>query len=131
MQRLAVLPDNEEDAMSMFSMSWMFIPLTLLGLALPLYFVVKLMRGSAERNRLLTQGAPAMATIMQIWETGTRINDRPMVGFALQVQPPQGQPWQAQCQMVVSPLQIPSIQPGTQVHVKYDPADPSKVAIVM
>lgn len=115
----------------MFSMTWMFIPLTLLGLALPLYFVVKLMRGSAERKRLLTTGVPAIATIMQIWETGTRINDRPMVGFALQVQPQGGQPFQAQCQMVVSPLQIPSIQPGTQVQVKYDPANPSKVAIVM
>jgi hypothetical protein len=112
-------------------MPWYYLPVMVLGIALPLYFVVKLLRGSAERNRILSTGLPAQATISRIWETGTRVNDRPLVGFELQVWPPGGAPYVAQCSMIVSPLAIPRIQPGATVAVKIDRADASKVAIVL
>jgi hypothetical protein len=118
--------------MSIFQfMPWYFIPVTLLGLAIPLVMVVRLIKGSAERSRILSRGVPAQATILRIWETGVRINDQPQVGFELQVQTPQGHTWVAQSVMTVSTLLIPRIQPGAVVPVKYDPADASKVAVVL
>jgi hypothetical protein len=117
--------------MSFGLLNFIWIPITIIGIALPLFLVVRLMKGSAERKRILSTGTPAQATIVRIWETGTRINNQPMVGFQLQVHPQAGQPYMAQTQMVISALQIPSIQPGTVVHCKYDAADPSKVALML
>lgn len=116
--------------MSVFSfMPWYFIPIMVIGFALPLFFVVRLLKGSAERSRILSKGVPAQATIMRIWETGMRVNHQPQVGFELQVHPPNAQPYVTQTTMVVSALAIPRIQPGTVVPCKFDPSDPSKVAL--
>lgn len=116
--------------MSVFSfMPWYFFPMMLAGIVLPLLFLVKFLRGSAERKRILAHGVPAQATITRIWETGVRINNQPQVGFDLQVQQPGAAPYAAQTQMVVSALAIPRIQPGAVVRAKVDPADPSKVAL--
>jgi hypothetical protein len=64
------------------------------------------------------------------WDTGMRINDNPQVGMKLQVQPPNGAPFQADVTKVVSIIQLAQFQPGAQLNVKYDPANPSHVAIV-
>jgi hypothetical protein len=117
--------------MSFGLLHYIWIPITIIGIALPLLLVVRLMKGSAERKRILATGTQAQATIVRIWETGTRINNQPLVGFELQVQPYGAPPYTAQTQMVISALQIPSIQPGTVVHCKYDTADPSKVALML
>jgi hypothetical protein len=116
----------------MSAMSWMpwyTIPVLVLSLAVPAIFIVKLLRGSAERSRILRQGIPAQATILQIWETGVRVNDSPQVGFRVSVLPPSGVPYETQTVMVVSQLMIPRIQPGSVVRAKLDPANPNNVAL--
>lgn len=117
--------------MSVFTfMPWYFVPMMLLGFVVPAFVLVRWLKGSAERGRILARGIPAQATIMRIWETGMRINDQPQVGFQLHVYPPQGlAPYVAETTMVVSQLMIPRIQPGATVAIKLDPADPRKVAI--
>ncbi len=119
--------------MSVFSfMPWYVLPMVVLGFVVPIFVLVRWMRGSAERNRILAGGIPAQATIMRIWETGMRINDAPQVGFQLHVHPQLPmQPYVTESTMVVSQLMIPRIQPGAVVPVKLDPADPRKVAIVL
>lgn len=84
-------------------------------------------------QKLQANGLEAEAKILKIWQTGTEINNNPVVGMLLEVRPP-GQPtFQAQTERLISLLNIPSIQPGAVVHVKYDPdsrevalADPDK-----
>jgi metallo-beta-lactamase class B len=82
-------------------------------------------------NRVVRErGVPAEARVLEIWDTGVRLNDHPVVGFRLEVEAAGRSPWQAETRAVVSILAIPRIQPGSVLAVKYDPADPSRVAIV-
>ena len=112
-------------------MPWYTLPMMVLGLVIPAVFVIRLLAGSAQRNRILAQGIPAQARVAKIWETGVRVNDSPQVGFELHVYPQGGQPYVAQTQMIVSQLQIPRIQPGATVVEKIDPTDAAKVAILL
>ena len=82
------------------------------------------------KQRVLQTGVAATATIVRVWDTGTRINDNPQVGMHLQVQPSTGAPFQAEIKETVSIVQMPMFQPGAQLEVKYDPAQPNNVAIV-
>ena len=82
------------------------------------------------KQRVLQTGVAATATIVRVWDTGTRINDNPRVGMLLQVQPTTGAPFQAEIKETVSIVQMPMFQPGAQLEVKYDPAQPTSVAIV-
>jgi|SRR5688572_22420159 len=82
------------------------------------------------KQRVLQTGVAATATIVRVWDTGTRINDNPRVGMLLQVQPATGAPFQAEIKETVSIVQMPMFQPGAQLEVKHDPAQPTSVAIV-
>jgi len=82
------------------------------------------------KQRVLQTGVAATATIVRVWDTGTRINDNPRVGMLLQVQPTAGAPFQAEIKETVSVVQMAMFQPGARLEVKYDPAQPTSVAIV-
>jgi len=81
----------------------------------------------AEDIRL--HGLPATATVLKIWETGTRINNNPVVGFLLEVHAEGLQPYTAETKALISILMIPQIQPGANLKVKYDPENPNRVAL--
>ena len=59
------------------------------------------------------------------------VNHKPQVRIGLQVNPPNGAPYQTEATMVISYLMIPQVQPGLTVPVKIDPKDPANVAIAM
>lgn len=107
------------------------IPIVLLSVAVPLFFVWKVFKGRGETAKLLQTGTPAMATILSIWETGLRINNQPEIGFQLRVQPQGGQPFDTQAKAIISMLQIAQIQPGAQVQVRYNPQNPAECAVVI
>ncbi len=97
-----------------------------------LWFTLRpLLQNMQQRNRILQSGIMATATILQLSETGMMVNYQPQVRFQLQVNPPNGAPYQVETTMVVSQLQIPRIQPGMVVPVKIDPNDPMKVALAI
>ena len=70
-------------------------------------------------------------TVLEIWETGTRVNDNPVVGFLLEVRAEGREPWQAETRALVSILAIPRIQPGEVLQLEYDPDDPTRIALVL
>ena len=83
------------------------------------------------RNRSVrSEGLPAQAKILKIWDTGTTINENPLVGMLLEVHPPGGAIFQAETEQTISRLQIPMIQPGMELEVKYAPHTQA-VALVM
>lgn len=85
--------------------------------------------GGARNHAILEKGLPAQAVILKISDTGTTINKDPLVRLLLEVRPP-GQPaFQAETERLISRLQIPLVQPGAMVSVKYDP-DSHEVALV-
>ena len=48
--------------MSVFTwMPWYFVPMMVLGLAIPIVVLTRLLRGSAERSRILSRGLPGQA----------------------------------------------------------------------
>jgi hypothetical protein len=62
-------------------------------------------------------------------DTGTTINNDPVVEFILEVTPPDGKPYEAHAKGLVSRLDIPAVQPGRIFPVKYDPQNPMRVAL--
>jgi hypothetical protein len=85
--------------------------------------------GEDVNRAVRASGLPATATVVAIWDTGTRVNDDPVVGFRLAVEAPGRDGWEAATRALVSILAIPRIQPGAVLAVRYDPADPQRVAI--
>ena len=85
--------------------------------------------GRGEACDILATGKPATATIVGISDTGVTINQNPVVAFDLEVQPDNAAPFRAHTKALVSRLDVPQIQPGRKVPVKFDPKQPSRVAI--
>ena len=81
-------------------------------------------------GNLHTTGEPASATVLKYWDTGTTVNDNPMVGFALRVQRANQPLYEAQTKSIISRLSIGKLQEGAIVSVRVDPKDPQKVVIV-
>jgi hypothetical protein len=74
-------------------------------------------------------GLPATATVLQIWETGARVNHNPVVGFLLEVHAEGLESYRAETKALISILLIPQIQPGAVLDVMYDPRNPQRVAL--
>jgi hypothetical protein len=107
---------------------------TALSLALPFGILYFLFQASAKQaaleKELLATGASAPATIAAVGQTGMYINNQPQVQLVLEVIPPDGAQFTAKINRVVSLLQIPQIQPGRVVEVRYDKANPSRIMVV-
>ena len=85
--------------------------------------------GESVNEPIRETGFAASARVLEIWETGVRVNDNPVVGFRLEVMLEDGSAYEAVTKNVVSILHIPQIQPGAVLPVKVDPEDPSRVAL--
>ena len=85
--------------------------------------------GGIENSKILENGQPATARILSLADTGTTINNDPMIHFKLEVHSPDGTVFNAETERLVSRLQIPQIQPGTEINVKFDP-NTKEVAVV-
>lgn len=84
---------------------------------------------SALRNRsILADGVPASAKILEISDTGTTINNNPVVRLLLEVQPDDRMPFQSETERLISRLEVAQYQPGQVVQVKFDP-DSQEVAL--
>jgi hypothetical protein len=101
----------------------------LAALLVPACALVNRVSGVTEARELQKTGEQAQAKILSIWDTGMTVNDDPVVGFLLEVYP-EGRPaFQAKTKLRISRLDIPRIQPGTIVPVRFDPNDPRRVAL--
>ena len=97
--------------------------------AVVLFVVFRLIRSMQPNRSILQNGIPAQATIRQVWQTGTFINENPQVGMQLEVRPPGGAPYVTQVNAVIPLINIPQFQPGTVVPVKISPVDATKVEL--
>ena len=85
--------------------------------------------GENQAREIRSIGESAQAKVLRIWDTGITVNENPVVGFLLEVYPV-GQPaYQAETKGIISRLDIPQIQPGAMLPVKFDPANPRRVAL--
>ena len=85
--------------------------------------------GEDVNNPVRENGVPASAEVLEIWDTGVRLNDNPVVGFRLLVTLEDGTSYQAETKNVVSVVHIPQVQPGAVLPVKIDPENRQLVAL--
>jgi hypothetical protein len=91
--------------------------------------MVDRLSGESENREIRKVGVPAEALVVRIWETGMTVNDDPVVGFDLEVHAEGKEPYLAQATARIPIIFIPQVQPGHRLAVKYDPADPKRVAL--
>lgn len=91
-----------------------------------------LSKASAEHSQLMASGTPGSARVLTVQGTGTLVNHSPQVVLGLEVHPSNGAPsFMARCTSIVSQIQIPQVQPGCMVPVRFDPMNPQRVALAM
>ena len=92
------------------------------------FFIASMIAAGISNQRIIANGQDAEAKILAINDTGSRINDNPVVEFSLQIQPENYPVFVATARLTVSVIHLPSYQPGKFVRVKYLPGT-NKVAI--
>lgn len=113
---------------SIFTSPWMYA-LGALFAGTFVFLIASMIVGGLSNQWTLASGQEAEAKILAIAETGTRINDNPVIDFSLQIQPANYPAFVAQARQTVSIIHLPSYQPGKIVNVKFIPGT-DKVAIV-
>jgi hypothetical protein len=103
----------------------------LFGIFAPLFFVIRLIIDWYRNKWLMINGEPAQAKILKIWETGATVNDKPQIGMLLEVYAENRPVFRGEAKKVVSLLSIAHIQVGSSVEVKFDPRNPSRIAVVL
>lgn len=79
---------------------------------------------------LRAHGAAARAEILAVWETGWSVNDEPVIGLRVRVEPSDRPPFEAViAKALVDRVHVPQFQPGAIVPVVFDAADPAKVGL--
>lgn len=73
-------------------------------------------------------GLPAAAVVVTIRDTGKMINYNPVVVMHLQVQPQFEPAFETDVETIVSKIAVPRV--GDTIHIKYAPADHTKISIV-
>jgi hypothetical protein len=81
-----------------------------------------------RQQNVLATGVAAEAQIISLTDTGTLINYQPLAIVTVEVMPQGRAPFQAVVKQTISPINATYFSPGNFVPVKYDPADPSRVA---
>jgi hypothetical protein len=105
--------------------------LFLIGTLVPVLLVGLTIVNWWQNKQLLTYGEPAHARILKIWDTGVTLNDDPQVGMLLEVHAKDRPVFQGEAKSFVSRLSIPLVQVGSSVQVRFDPQNPSRIAIVL
>ena len=106
------------NSFDMMSLTWLLPVLIVGGLLLSVF------ARSRKRSRLLTQGLPGRARIDAVRDTGTTVNNRPLVRFDVTITPDGGMPYQASTTQLVSRLMAPASLVGTTQEVWIDPVNP-------
>ena len=75
--------------------------------------------GWLEREKIRKKGIPAKATIVSVADTGTMINNQPLLSIELDVHPPCDSPFRTTVEYVVPYSALPQVQPGTTIQVYY------------
>lgn len=86
--------------------------------------------GGGVTPELQQNGVVARATIQEIWDTGWTVNDNPVIGMKVLVQPSDRPAFTATIEKTtISRIAIPQFQPGNVVPVRYDPNKPVLIAV--
>lgn len=86
--------------------------------------------GGAQQ-KVLQNGIPGQAQIVNVEQTSMRVNDNPVVILHLNVQPQAGQPYPVQIRRMIPMFQLMQFQQGAVLPVMIDRENPQNVVIVV
>jgi hypothetical protein len=99
-----------------------------------IYFMGRMLRRAGkerdERARVLEIGVPAHAVIQKVDETGPYYGRVPHLVLTLRIEAQDRPPFDATAKGFFRQIDFPRFQPGSRVEVRFDPADPTRVAVV-
>ncbi|HYO89219.1 MAG TPA: DUF3592 domain-containing protein [Candidatus Limnocylindrales bacterium] len=101
-----------------------------------IFFAMRYVRsmsgGGKDAQRIAANGVAGQGRILGVRQTGTYINNNPVADIMLEIHPANGQPpYQTTVRRTVSLFQISQFQQGSVLPVKFDPADPSQVVLLV
>lgn len=86
--------------------------------------------GTTMPDSLRQHGITASARILDIWDTGWTVNDDPAIGMHVEVHPTDRPAFRATIERyLVSRIALAQVQPGNTIQVRFDPSNPSVVAV--
>ena len=105
--------------------------ITVAAIGIPIY----LMRSNQKKAQaLMASGTPGEATVLQLADTGMRINDNPRISMLLEVRVPGYPAYQIQKTATVPLIRMSQVQVGAVVAVMVDmsqPNNPDKVGLLL
>jgi hypothetical protein len=107
----------------------MAVPMALIFLFVFGAVYKKVLKPLMESDKLLDTGVQTPGKLVKIWETGTLINHRPVMGMTVEVCPKFGPPYQVDTKSVIGFLELSRLQPGASLVVRVDPKNKMKVAV--
>jgi|SRR5688572_4576813 hypothetical protein len=123
----------EQMAAGQTNVFWQMTPWVILtiafGVGATVFFIASLIASGMSNILIEAKGQDADAEILSIKDTGTRINDNPVLNFSLRVRPMAQPEFIGQARRTISIIELPQYQPGKVVKVKYVPGK-EQVAIV-
>ena len=88
-----------------------------------------IMRGPAQRSRLAQIGVSGTAKLLEITQTGTRVNNQPLIKLRLLVSLPDRPPYTAVHHEIIPMVRLSQLVPGRDVPVRVDPNDLALMAV--
>lgn len=105
--------------------------ITALAIAIPIYFI---RQNQKKVQDLMATGIQGEATILQLEDTGMRINDDPRVAVTMEVRLPGFPPYQVRKTMTLPLIRMSQVQVGAVVACMADPTqpgNPDKVGLLL
>jgi hypothetical protein len=96
--------------------------ITAAAIGIPLYMM---QNNRKKMQNLAATGKQGEATILQMEDTGMRINDDPRVALTMEIRIPGYPPYQIRKTMTLELIRMSQVQPGAVVAVLADPTDPT------
>jgi len=86
------------------------------------------MDGVNAQNMVAQTGLEATAEVLSVADTGATINMNPVVEMKLKVTSSAGTTFETTAKTMVSRIAVP--RTGDKIKIKYNPADPSQIAVL-
>jgi hypothetical protein len=86
------------------------------------------MDGMHQMNWVAQYGMDATAEVLSVMDTGATINMDPVVEMKMMITTPMGMTFETTARTMVSRIAVPRM--GDKVKIKYNPSDPSQIAVM-
>lgn len=117
--------------MTIVPWSYLLFAPPVLAVGFTAVFLGRLALRARQTRAIRVHGVPAEARVLDVADTGTLINYKPLMAVTLEVVPADGAPYRAVLKKVLTMADAGAFQRGAIIDVKYDPAHRDRVAVVM